>query len=203
MRAEIIEQYDRPDHELSHLRGNVQVLPSGNVFVCWSGNSYISEHTRAGDVVLEAHFASTRFSTYRAFKSEFVSTPAEPPIMKSFVYGTNKHTMTTVSYVTWNGATEVKAWNFYADTRWSGTLRYVGSTAKTGFETAFIHEGFAFHVVAEAVDSRGMALGNSTATRAVLPVGYEMSACNGADCDYIAPVPVSYTHLTLPTKRIV
>ena len=65
MTARVIKQWKRPDHELSRLRGNMQILPNTNVVVGWSENGYLSEFTADGRCVLEARFVSSRFVTYR------------------------------------------------------------------------------------------------------------------------------------------
>src|SRR5699024_11695180 len=50
------------------LRGSVQHLPNDNVFVGWSERGYMSEHSPEGKTLMQASFASTRFSSYRSYK---------------------------------------------------------------------------------------------------------------------------------------
>lgn len=106
MVARVVRRWNRPDGNLTRARGNVQLLPSGNLFTAWSGNAYITEHTFDGDLLLEARFTSTRFITYRSYKHNFTAHPSEPPTLKAQSYGVSPETTTTVRYVSWNGATK-------------------------------------------------------------------------------------------------
>ena len=114
--ARLLARYVRPDHGLTRLRGNVQMLPStgnftgnvtSNVFVGWSQQGYQAEYLANGTVVMEAKFTSDRYSTYRAYKFPFLGRPAEPPVLKAFLYGDSPNNLNTVMYISWNGATDV------------------------------------------------------------------------------------------------
>lgn len=167
MTATVVARYTRPDKGLSISRGNMQTLPNKNVLICWSDAGYHSEFTPGGECVLEARFASERFSTYRGYKFDFVGHPAEPPILKCFVYGVRPDMSTTVCYVSWNGATEVASWRFLTTT---GT---VGTVPKVDFETVFMTDGHMKSVWAEAVDVRGRTLGQSGIVESVVPSSWE------------------------------
>ena len=106
MVATLLHRALRPDGALTHLRGNMQHLANGNLLGAWSENGYISEHTPDNQVVFEASFASQRFVSYRAYKYNFIGQPLEPPIVKAFASVTERRDLTTVVYVSWNGATE-------------------------------------------------------------------------------------------------
>lgn len=162
----------RPDQGRSDKRGNFQLLPNGNAFVGWSENSYISEHHPDGRVLMEAQFISDRFVTYRAYKFNFTSrAPAEPPVLKAFVYGTEPEKSISVYHVSWNGATEVAEWAFYDDYEQEGRL--LGKTKRTGFETAFQSFSFAEKVYAEAIDKDGNVLGKAEAVSVIKPSGWK------------------------------
>jgi hypothetical protein len=165
MIARVTRRWERPNRQLSRLRGNFQLLPSGNAFICWSENSYISEHSPDGEVLFEAKFKSHRFVTYRAYKFNFTGNPLEPPTLKAFVYGESPATSTTVLYVSWNGATEVKSWNFY---RAEDSI-LIGSKFKTGFETTYHSQGYQKEVYVEALAADGRLLGTSSIESTVLP----------------------------------
>lgn len=158
MTATMIKQWARPDRKLSKKRGNAQFLANGHVFICWSDNAYITEHGPNGEVVLEASFLSDRFVTYRGFKFNFTGHPIERPRAVAQVYGTSAQTLTTVVYVSWNGDTSTDTWRFYGygsaalAGRGSGGGRYIGSTPRAGFETAFQIAGYYPWIVVEAVD---------------------------------------------------
>lgn len=172
MSAKLLRKYDRPDGRQSQLRGNVQILQNSNVFVGWSENSYMTEFTEEGEVVLEAHFQSTRFATYRSFKFNFTGAPLDRPDLVCGSYGTIDSPATTACYVSWNGATEVRSWNFWSVLP-DGHFMLLGNAPKVGFETAFMSSGCATIVFAEALDAGGLSMRNSSAFVTRDTTGYD------------------------------
>lgn len=163
MTASLVRSWDRPDHELTRLRGAVEFLPDTNVFVSWSDNGFISEFSMDGELIQEARFSSKRFVDYRAFKFNFTGHPAEPPVLKAFVYGASNSTITTAIYVSWNGATEIKSWRFYGTFDSSGqSPSLLGTVEKTGFETVLVVAGHVKWTYAQAVTTDNQVLGRST-----------------------------------------
>lgn len=169
MTARVLNRYNRPDGNLTRLRGNSQVLPNKNMFVCWSQGGYISEHSEEGDVLMSARFTSDRYSSYRAYKFEFVGRPATPPDMVASVWGTDETNLVTTFWVSWNGATDVASWNFYAQASQFDKPVFVGNAPKTDFESMFIASGYLDWVSVEAVDREGNILGKSTVHRTQAP----------------------------------
>ena len=179
MTARVIERYNRPDGGLTRLRGNAQKLPNGNMFVGWSEWGYISEHTPDGEVLYEAHFPAHRFSTYRAYKFEFTGRPSSPPTVVSSVSGTDAMHLITTFYVSWNGATDIASWNFYARHSANGHSTLVGNVTKRDFETMFISRGYLDWVQVEAVDHDGNILGTSPVQRTSTPDNWEAVGFQG------------------------
>ncbi|KAJ5563756.1 hypothetical protein N7535_008920 [Penicillium sp. DV-2018c] len=136
-------------------RGSARVLPNDNIFVGWSEYGYSSEHSPNGTLLMTARFDSERYSTYRAYKGEFTGRPNTPPDLVASVYGTREQDTTTLIYVSWNGATDVAQWNFYAQADEGGQSVLIGTTNKTDFETMFIADGYMDFVPAEAIDAEG------------------------------------------------
>lgn len=174
--ATLLKQWDRPDARLTRKRGNVQMMDNANAFVCWSEQGFMSEHKQNGTIVMEAKFASPRFDTYRAYKAPFVGTPTEPPVLKSFVFQSDKeeteHKM-VVSYISWNGATEVKKWKFYGSTSQTkvdseAIYKQIGEAEKRGFETMFTSYGALTRIMAEGFDKDGHSLGKTAVAIPVL-----------------------------------
>lgn len=186
MTATAIKRYSRPDGGLSRLRGNAQLLPNGNMFVGWSEQGYHSEFTPDGTCVMEARFISDRFSTYRAYKFDFHGRPQTPPDLKAFVYGSPSSSPTTVFYVSWNGATDVASWNFYARATADGQSVLIGNAPKTGFETMFVSDGYMDWVSAEALDADDTPLGISEIHRTIVPNDWLAA---GFGLDENRPVP--------------
>jgi hypothetical protein len=190
MRATLTHRYSRPDGDYSRLRGNVQTLPNGNVFVGWSQQGYQSEFASDGTLAMEAQFVSDRFSTYRAYKYDFFGMPTEPPIVKSFAYGSRSSGMTTVIYVSWNGATEVASYRFFAKASPNRSPVLIGNVSKSGFETMFIASGYMDWVSAEAVDAEGNVLSRSDVAKTTVPD-------NWLAAEFLADLPVPDDPMTV------
>ncbi|KAJ5324419.1 hypothetical protein N7476_003019 [Penicillium atrosanguineum] len=169
MTARVIKRYNRPDEDLTRLRGNSQVLPNQNMFVCWSQGGYISEHSPEGDLLMSAKFTSPRFSNYRAYKFEFTGRPTIPPDLVSSVWGSDETNLVTTIWISWNGATDVASYNFYAQASQFDTPVFIGNVSKTGFESMFMASGYVDWVSAEAVDHDGNIMGTSLIQRTQFP----------------------------------
>ncbi|KAJ5600052.1 hypothetical protein N7450_001119 [Penicillium hetheringtonii] len=181
MTARVINRINRPDSSLTRLRGSAQTLPNGNIFAGWSERGYQSEHAPNGDVLMTARFASTRYSTYRAYKSEFIGRPTNPPDVVASVYGTNDDDTTTIIHVSWNGATDVAGWNFYAKAYDRGGDILIGHAEKTDFETMYIVDGYMDWISVEPVDAEGKAMGKSRVTRSEIPDNWKAVGFKGSD----------------------
>lgn len=169
MTARVIKRINRPDGNLTRLRGSVQTLPNDNVFIGWSERGYHSEHAPNGDLLMNARFVSQRYSTYRAYKSQFTGRPTAPPDVVASVYGTSNDDITTIIYVSWNGATDVAGWNFYAKAYDRGESVLIGHANKTDFETMYIVDGYMDWITAEAIDFSGNAMRMSHEHRSDIP----------------------------------
>ncbi|EMC97987.1 hypothetical protein BAUCODRAFT_410032 [Baudoinia panamericana UAMH 10762] len=180
-RAILVSRISRPDEGLSRLRGNMQTLPGGNVLGGWSEQGWITEHAPNGDLVYEAAFASDRFCTYRAFKFDWTASPAGLPVASAFASTTSRGEHATVIHVSWNGATEVKVWNFFTTDDGVHSPRRIGNAEKAGFETSVVIGSHFATVFAEAIDGSGRSLANSTMVNTELPLGWRM--------DFSLPAP--------------
>lgn len=181
MTARVVNRYNRPDDSLTRLRGSVQTLDNGNAFVGWSERGYHSEHSPDGKVLMQAKFATTRFSTYRSYKFPFRGRPSTPPDLLASVYGTDKDDLTTVLHVSWNGATDIARWNFYSQVDASGVPVPVGTANKTDFETMYIADGYLDWITAEAVDAEGNTIGKSKPQRVTVPSNWKAVGFQEAD----------------------
>ncbi|KAJ5669784.1 hypothetical protein N7462_010854 [Penicillium macrosclerotiorum] len=169
MTATTIKRIERPDHGLTRLRGNVQPLQNGNTFVGWSERGYHSEHAPNGDLLMYARFASTRFSSYRSYKFDWIGQPTTPPDVVAFAYGTSDTDLLTVIHVSWNGATDVAQWGFYAQATEDSDPVFIGYANKTNFETMHIVEGYMDWISATAFDRDGNVLRTSRVQRTEVP----------------------------------
>ena len=177
MVATVLNQWYRPDHGLTYIRGNVQILPNHNAFVCWSKDAYLSEFTADGQCILDAKLTVRGFTSYRAYKFNFTGLPDSRPALKAFVFGTSCGGITTIAYVSWNGATEVASWNFYSSTEPSTGFSFTGNASRAGFETMYVSAGYRLWIFAEAVDVNGRSLGNSSVEKAGSPSPWGPAGC--------------------------
>jgi hypothetical protein len=144
----------RPNRVVSKFMGNAQVLPDGGVVTGWGSEPLVTEFAPNGSIRFEATMPRGG-QNYRAFRLPWTGTPFAPPRLGK---GTSKgkHGL----FVSWNGATDVTAWQ----------LRYGPSpsdlqdgpvTPMTGFETYLGHPAGARWASAVALDRKGKALGRS------------------------------------------
>ncbi|KAJ5358717.1 uncharacterized protein N7496_011130 [Penicillium cataractarum] len=173
MTATVIKRINRPDSGLTRLRGSVQLLPNDNVFIGWSERGYQSEHAPNGDLLMTARFVSERYSTYRAYKGEFIGRPTALPDVVASVYGTSDEDITTLIHVSWNGATDVVGWKFYAQAYDHGSPVLIGQANKTDFETMYIVDGYMDWITAEAIDKNGNVMSASRVIRSEIPKNWK------------------------------
>ena len=173
MQATLIAQYERPDGKHTFGRGSMQLLPSGNYLGGWGDNAYITEHTPASGLVYEAALESDRFANYRAYKFNFTSRPTDWPSAKAFASVTSLGDNTTVVYVSWDGATEVSSWKFYAAADTDDDVGFlIGNAPKAGFETSRVLEGQHAMIFVEALDKDGLSLSKSDTVITEVPLGW-------------------------------
>ncbi|KAH0373836.1 hypothetical protein KCU65_g134, partial [Aureobasidium melanogenum] len=165
MTTRVLHSYDRPDHEISIARGNMQTLPNDNVFIGWASGGSISELTQDGSPVMQAQFQDGKMSTYRSYKFNFTGRPRLPPVTRSIVYGSTPKTANTFHYFSWNGATDVHSWALYgASKNSSDSFSLLANVLKTDFETMYMTKGYTAFVYVEAVDINGQIMSRSIPT---------------------------------------
>jgi hypothetical protein len=155
-RVRLLRGYHHPRHLAVPNKGSARQLSNGNLLVGWGAVPYITEFTRHGRIVFDAHFAKADDGTYRAIRARWDGRPLTAPR----VAADGRRV-----WASWNGATEVARWRVLAGASESA-LRPVQTRAKRGFETAMTLDGdFAF-VAVEALDRSGKVLGTSQAVSA-------------------------------------
>ncbi len=154
MTATLLRQYTHP-RILAGSQGSVQLLPNGNVFVGWGEAPRVSEFQRSGRMLFDAVLGA-KYESYRAFRLPWSGRPAEAPAIAAARAG-----RAVRAYASWNGATDVHAWQLLAGARES-ELRPVASAPSRGFESALtgaVADGPCF--AARALDADGTPLGQS------------------------------------------
>lgn len=184
--ATAFKSYDAPEPEgglLSTSQGNIQLLPNGNVHIGWGEHAYFSEHTADGSAVMYAKVAAraSNVMIYRSYKFPWIGQPLTKPAL--WTYSRNgDESSGMVFYTSWNGATEVDSWNFYAAESASGPFQFVGNAKKTGFETMMRYVNVTTWAFAEAVDKEGIALERSVISKTFVPSDTLREYCNEWQC---------------------
>lgn len=167
MRAETLLSIDQPNGGYNAARGNVQVLPNGNIWACWVKGCLFSEHHEDGSMLMKARL-KPELSTYRSYKSEWIGRPSQPPDV--YAAATEEDwKIALVVHVSWNGATEVKRWRVWHSDGSGRLLDMMAHTHWQGFESVMHADEFAEYVVVEAMDDDGTTLGKSNVIRTIVP----------------------------------
>ena len=162
-------------------QGNLQLLPNSNIFLGWGAESHISEHLPNGTPIWHATFGLEHNPNYRAFKSPWQARPGST-IPAVWAYGRTNSSRTAV-YMSWNGATEVRAWNVYGGESSSGPFEPVAMYAsKLGFETTVVLEKYYPWVFAEAVGENRNGIRNSSCARTFTPSDALLPFCGEMYC---------------------
>jgi outer membrane protein assembly factor BamB len=156
--ATLVREFPQPQRLLSSSQGNVQFLPSGNVFIGWGSVPRFTEFTADGRIVLDAGFTASQ--SYRDRRYPWVGHPAEAPAV-----AVDRNGSSVIVYASWNGATEVTRWEVLAGGSASGSVeRQVAASPRTGFETIIEVKGLASgdsNLAVRALDATGAVLGAS------------------------------------------
>jgi Arylsulfotransferase (ASST) len=151
-RAIYVHAYTHSPKLLAHAFGSVQLQPNGNVLVGWGTEPYYTEYTAGGEIALDARLPHGGQS-YRTLRFPWSARPAEPPRLAA---------SGSALYASWNGATEVHAWQVLAGPS-SNDLAPQSTAARTGFETVLPLPAGARTAVVEALGSTGEPLARSAA----------------------------------------
>lgn len=170
---------------LSTSQGNMQLLPNGNVHIGWGEHAYFSEHTADGSAIMYAKLAErlSNVMIYRSYKFPWVGKPLTKPALWTYSRLNNEESG-MVLYVSWNGATEVDSWNFYAGNSASGPFQLVGNVKKHGFETVMRYINVTQWAFAEAVDVEGNALERSVIAKTFVPSVTMRDYCDDYACGH-------------------
>jgi hypothetical protein len=153
--ATLVSQYTRGADFHVAFTGSLQLLPSGQVVIGWGSQPFFSEYTKAGQTALDAEWPGADLSYRADVTQSWVGTPFYPP---SGAVRT-KHGKTTV-YASWNGSTEVQAWQVLAGSS-AKHLKVVAGAPRAGFETVIhLKRGYRAYKV-RALDGKGRVLRTS------------------------------------------
>lgn len=183
--ASLLAKYPAPDELTAWSQGNVQVLPSGNVFANWGQAGAVTEFNAAGDVLFHAYLDSApvgkQVQSYRGFRFEWHGTPSETPALVVIKGAEGDH---VDLYVSWNGDTETRSWRFWAQSK-DGARVLLGDVERRGFETHLRLGSSRLDrdavVTAEAVGSQGETLVTTPLVAVVVGLQAPSAETNGGE----------------------
>ncbi|KAF2704340.1 hypothetical protein K504DRAFT_507347 [Pleomassaria siparia CBS 279.74] len=189
--ATTLQTWEAPEKGgiLSGSQGNMQLLPDGNTLIGWGDHAFYSEHLFTGETVMYAKLAywESNVMMYRCNKFPWVAAPLTTPSLWTYsMTGTNDSAL--VTYVSWNGATEVHYWNFYVADSASGPWELASTALKSGFETEHHIQTSKDWTFAEAVDKNGIPLKRSGVVRTFIPSEEMISDCDSRACGPVPPL---------------
>ncbi|KAH9896228.1 Arylsulfotransferase-domain-containing protein [Xylariomycetidae sp. FL2044] len=133
-----IQVYQDPNDPVSTPSGgSCQPLSNDNVFVCHASQPVMKEYTHDGELLWSFRFGPAGYATgsgigsYRGFVSEWHGYPETAP--KAAACKTAGGDLQV--FMSWNGATEVTAWNVYSGNGTRTLSPAVRNVARRGFET--------------------------------------------------------------------
>jgi Arylsulfotransferase (ASST) len=154
MKASLEKAFTHPARLLVPNQGSLQLLANGDVLVGWGAQPYFSRFAANGDLLVDARFP-TNIESYRAFSAEFAGAPTDRPavaIGEDPVGG-------KIVYVSWNGSTEVAAWEVLGGP--ATDLSPVAVADWADFETAISVNSTGPHFQVLALDRSGKQIGSS------------------------------------------
>ena len=152
--AELVRELAPPRATNSSSQGNFTINGDGSATIGWGSSNLVTGYG-ADDTVVYDVSMPPGFSSYRSFRLPWSAQPLDDPIVAVGQDGDR-----TVAWVSWNGATDVAAWQLLGGPD-ADTPSDLGTTVRTGFETAVTLPADAAVVVLQALDGDGQVLGAS------------------------------------------
>ncbi|HEY4451569.1 MAG TPA: arylsulfotransferase family protein [Solirubrobacteraceae bacterium] len=152
----VLAQYEHPSALSADSQGNLQTLPSGDLFIGWGSSPYFSEFSPSGQLLFDAHMHGS-YQSYRAYRFPWSASPAEAPAIAA----TSASASSPVTvYASWNGDTRTAAWRVLAGAT-ATQLAPVAGAPRSGFETAIPTPAAETYVEVQALDASGAVLASS------------------------------------------
>ncbi len=170
--AHLLAAYTHPDPPLlTPSQGNMQTLAGGNAVVGYGGVPAISEFSRGGTLLFDAHLPFD-MSFYRAFRVPWSGRPSSPPSVLANLSNTGEE---TIVHMSWNGASEVASWRVLAGEH-PGSLTTRTTIPANSFESSTILPKKYAYAAVQALGATGKVLGISKPAKvstyaAALPSG--------------------------------
>ncbi len=154
-RVRLLHAYQHPDRLAAPNKGSARQQANGNLLVGWGAVPYVTEFTRHGRIVFDAHFARADDGSYRAIRARWHGTPVTAPRAAADQRGNR-----VAVWASWNGATDVVRWQVLAGDS-EQALAAVATRTRHGFETAISVPGRHRFIAVRALDADGRVLATS------------------------------------------
>jgi hypothetical protein len=145
---------------LASSMGSVQILPGGHVMVGWGSRPYLNEFAPDGTTVTDVRLPRGQQS-YRSFRLPWTGEPHHRPSVRATRHPSRG---TSTLYASWNGATELAAWQVHAGPH-RADLRSIGTIRRQAFETTIAVDGDSGYAAVTALDTTGRRLRTSRVIR--------------------------------------
>jgi len=152
--AELMRELAPPRATNSSSQGNFTINDDGSATIGWGSSNLVTSYGPDDAVTYDVSMPPG-YSSYRSFRLPWSAQPLDDPIVAVGQEGDR-----AVAWVSWNGATEVAAWQLLGGPD-ADTLADLGTTARTGFETDVTLPADAAVMVLQALDGDGQVLGAS------------------------------------------
>jgi hypothetical protein len=164
--ATLDHQYLDPGQPvLSPSQGDVQQLTNADQFVGFGQIGIASEFSLRGALTFQLTLPPL-VESYRAFRFPWSAQPLTLPAVAASRAAVATTTQVAVS---WNGATDVVAWQVYAGTSRTSFGPVGAPVASTGFETSIAAATTAPYVAVQAIGAHGHVLATSAAVAVTAP----------------------------------
>ena len=155
VRIRLMHSYAHTPSIYTAFTGSTQVLSDGDALIDWANVPEITEYDSSGQQV-KMDLSLSKWS-YRGFRFAWDGQPTQPPAVAAQEAGTG-----TNIWASWNGSTEVAAWQVLGGPD-ASHLSPVGTPfTKNGFETAMVVVGHYATLEVQALNSSGAVLSTSS-----------------------------------------
>jgi hypothetical protein len=158
--AELLRELAPPVSINASSQGNATIDDDGQTTIGWGSANLITGYDASGSVTFDAAMPPG-FSSYRAYRAPWEGRPADAP----YVRVARDDAAAFMAWVSWNGSTEVAAWELLAGADES-SLEPVERVTREGFEAGIGVPDGAGVVAVRALDG----LGETLATSLAVPV---------------------------------
>jgi hypothetical protein len=153
----LVREFDHSPKLLVAVEGSAQLLRNGDVFVGWGQQPYVSEFDSGGRQIFDGRIVGPN-TNYRAFDAPWSAQPATAPA----VAVRRDADGVSITYASWNGATDVAAWELLGGAS-PTALQRVAVVPRRGFETPIPVHDEQPYFQARALGSNGQLLADSRA----------------------------------------